>query len=170
MIKNILKKFIVLFGIGFILFGFNFTNVNAEEIFTPTPLECTAPQILNEAGDTCVDVVATPAVLVCVLPQVEVAGVCTTPAVEPTPDPVPDKLKEQVVIRNGDIILYDGFYELPESGIISIPDKDGVAHDIDARSVLAIFYGIDNTSDNFSISTLEYSGVYDSLYMKCLTP
>ncbi|HAQ02306.1 hypothetical protein A2467_01830 [Candidatus Nomurabacteria bacterium RIFOXYC2_FULL_36_8] len=141
MIKNILKKFIVLLGLSFVLIGFNFTKVTAEDAPVPAPIECVAPQILNEAKDACVDVVV-----------------------------VPEKLKEQVVIRNGDVILYDGFYELPESGIISIPDKDGVAHDINARSALAILYGIDSTSDNFSISTLEYSGVYDSLYMKCLTP
>lgn len=53
--KNIFKKFVVLFSLSFVLFGFNFTNTIAEEISTPVPLECIVPKILNETKDACVD-------------------------------------------------------------------------------------------------------------------
>lgn len=83
---------------------------------------------------------------------------------------IPDKLKEQVIIRNGDIIIYNGYYNLPDIGTINISDKDNVEHSIDKRSVLSVLYGIDQISDNFSISNLDYNSSFGSLYMKCLKP
>ncbi len=68
--KNLFKKFIVLFSLVFIVFGFNFVNANLEEIPTPL-LECISPQILNENKDTCVDDPSLDIeVLICVPPQI----------------------------------------------------------------------------------------------------
>jgi len=70
--KNIFKKFIVLFSLGFILLGYNF--VFAEEI--PAPLECVSPQILNEIGDACVDPVVPDPTPILTLSSISI----TTPA------------------------------------------------------------------------------------------
>ena len=85
-------------------------------------------------------------------------------------DVVAPKLKEQIIIRNGDTVVYNGSYDLPDAGVINIPDKNNIEHSIDRRSVLAILYGIDQTSDDFLISNLDYNSGFGSLYMKCLTP
>ncbi|MEI7688812.1 MAG: immunoglobulin-like domain-containing protein [Candidatus Nomurabacteria bacterium] len=83
---------------------------------------------------------------------------------------VPEKLKEKVIIRNGDTIIYNGYYDLPDVGNIDIPDKSNIKHSIDKRSVLAVLYGIDQNTDSFSISNLDYNNGFGSLYMKCLIP
>ena len=53
-------------------------------------------------------------------------------------DVVAPKLKEQIIIRNGDTVVYNGSYDLPDAGVINIPDKNNIEHSIDRRSVLAI--------------------------------
>lgn len=78
----------------------------------------------------------------------------------------PIELKTNIVIRNGDNIIYEGKYELPKEEVVSILDKNGIGHSVNSRSVLAILSGIE--SENFSISNLEYNESWGSLYMKCL--
>jgi hypothetical protein len=75
--KNIFKKIIVSFSLGFVLIGFNFTNA-VDDI----PLVCTLPKVLNEIGDTCVAPIINP--IECVAPKTLIDGVCTDPKIEPT--------------------------------------------------------------------------------------
>lgn len=119
--QDFFKRFIVLISLGFILFGFNFTNAIAEENLICTtpqilnesgddcidveiesePLACTLPQILNETGDACIDPAPVP--IVCTEPQILIDGVCANPVVEPKPDSV----KIHLEIISGDDSLYD---------------------------------------------------------------
>jgi hypothetical protein len=151
--KNILKKFIVLLSLGFVLLGFNF--VSAEEItgevIVPLPLECVAPKILNEAGDACIDVVVeseplictepqilnetgnecidpAPEVITCTDPQVLVDGICTNPVVEeePTPDPVPAPTYKDVVVKDNCIVV----------------DTDGMSHVFPIENGESKFLGV----------------------------
>ena len=78
-------------------------------------------------------------------------------------------LLESITIRNGENIIYDGLIDLPAEGLINVPDLTGVNHQIPARSVLALLYNLDQQTDNFSLSNLDYSSSFDSLYLKCLT-
>jgi hypothetical protein len=77
---------------------------------------------------------------------------------------------ESVFIRAGDTVVYNGSLSLPEAGTISIPDGNGVTHDVNANSVLALLYTLDQTASEFSISDLQYFDSFGSFYLKCITP
>jgi len=79
--------------------------------------------------------------------------------------------EENFIIRNGDTILFDGSVPLPDEGTVAITDSNNVEHTVDARSVLAILKNIEsNSSDDFSISNLQYYDSFGSFYLKCITP
>lgn len=77
--------------------------------------------------------------------------------------------KEHILIRILDSVIWEGDIDLPDAGTTSIVDIGGVSHDVDSRSVLAILYNLDKSSDAFSISTLEYYSSFNAFYLKCIT-
>lgn len=82
-------------------------------------------------------------------------------------DPTPEILRENIIIRSGEKIIYSGTISLPNTGKIDI---DG--HEVDARSVLGVLYLLDNTDINntFSISNLSYTPSLSSFLLNCITP
>jgi ABC-type oligopeptide transport system substrate-binding subunit len=88
----------------------------------PAPLECTAPQVLNEAGDACVD----PAPLECTAPQVlnEAGDACVDPVVNEAPS----------IAGAADAFLTVGDSFDPLAGITATDPEDG---DITADIVLS---------------------------------
>ena len=89
--------------------------------------------------------------------------------------PVPDAtstppLDVTVLIRSGEMVLYNGTSSLAATGTIDIVDATSVSHPVDAQSVLAVLYGLDQTSDAFSISNLQYYDSFGAFYLKCITP
>jgi hypothetical protein len=79
-------------------------------------------------------------------------------------------LKEHLIIRNGDIIIYDNIVLFPEAGYIDIPDSSGTLHPVNTQSVLGLLYSIDQNDDSFSISDLSYSDNYKSFLLNCIKP
>ncbi|MEI6316471.1 MAG: hypothetical protein WCO65_01950 [bacterium] len=79
-------------------------------------------------------------------------------------------LNENFIIRDGSTVIFNGAVPLPNAGTVSIADKNGNAHSINSRSVLAILNSIANSNNTFTISDLEYYNSYGSFYLKCLTP
>ena len=77
---------------------------------------------------------------------------------------------ETFIIRHDDSVIWQGSVALPASGTVSINDSNGVAHAVDTRSVLAMLYSIDQSSDAFSISKLPYYDSFGSFYLQCITP
>src|SRR3989344_8452564 len=76
---------------------------------------------------------------------------------------------ETLLIRNGDTTIYQGIVDLPPAGVVDIADNTGATHSVDADSVLGLLYSIDQTSDAFSISDLQYYSSFGSFYLKCIT-
>ena len=77
---------------------------------------------------------------------------------------------ETLLIRNGDTTIYQGIVDLPPAGVVDIADNTGTTHSVDADSVLGLLYSIDQASDAFSISDLQYYSSFGSFYLKCITP
>ncbi len=77
---------------------------------------------------------------------------------------------ENFIIRNGETIIWQGSIPLPNSGTVSINDSNGVLHSINGQSVLALLHSIDQSSDTFSISNLQYYDSFGSFYLKCILP
>jgi hypothetical protein len=69
------------------------------------------------------------------------------------------------IIRNGDTVIWQGEVSLPAEGEIIINTKN-----VNARSVLAILDSIDQGSESFSVSNLQYYDSFGSFYLKCITP
>lgn len=88
-------------------------------------------------------------------------------ALLPQPVPIP---METVVIRNGDTVLFQDVVELPVEGALEVTDSEGVIHTVSTQSVLGFLYALDEISDAFSISDIQYYSSFDSLYIKCITP
>jgi hypothetical protein len=78
--------------------------------------------------------------------------------------------KETIFIRNGDSVVYSGNIDLPVQGNVDITDNSGVVHQVNNRSVLGFLYALDQTSDSFSLSNLQYYDSFSSFYIKCITP
>jgi len=78
-------------------------------------------------------------------------------------------LTENLIIRDGDTIIFSGAVSLPAPGAIDLNDSAGVPHSIDARSVLSVLNSADIASADFDISDLEYYPSFGSLYLKCIT-
>jgi hypothetical protein len=80
------------------------------------------------------------------------------------------------IIRNGDAELYRNSIPLPNPDTtIQINDINNASHDINSRSVLGILKTIDDVSDSFSISNLQYyaPGIFgpaEAFYLKCMSP
>lgn len=99
----------------------------------------------------------------------EVEGGIPDPTPIPT-DPIPVAPKETVFIRNGDTVVFTGDIDLPADGTTNITDAAGTSHSVNSRSVLGVLYSLDQVSDNFSLSKLEYYDSFSSFYLKCITP
>ena len=91
----------------------------------------------------------------------------TDPTLCPPTDPVVPT--ETVLIRNGDTIIYQGTVALPAAGSIAIADATGATHSVNSDSVLGVLYTLDQTSDSFSLSNLQYFSSMNAFYLKCLT-
>jgi len=78
-------------------------------------------------------------------------------------------LKESFFIRSGDNVIYSGDIDLPEEGMIEIVDSNGNPHQVNSRSVLGVLYNLDQVSDAFAISNLQYYDSFSSFYLKCIT-
>lgn len=78
--------------------------------------------------------------------------------------------EETVIIRDGSTVIFNGSVPLPSTGTVSISDKNGTAHNVNAQSVLALLTTVDASSDAFAISDLEYYDSFGSFYLKCVTP
>ncbi len=78
-------------------------------------------------------------------------------------------LKESFFMRSGDTVIYSGDIDLPEEGMIEIVDSNGNLHQVNARSVLGVLYNLDQASDAFTISNLQYYDSFSSFYLKCIT-
>jgi hypothetical protein len=83
---------------------------------------------------------------------------------------LPVVTNENFIIRNGENIIWQGPVPLPNSGTVSINDSNGTTHSINAQSVLALLYSIDQSSEAFSISNLQYYDSFGSFYVKCILP
>lgn len=79
-------------------------------------------------------------------------------------------LQETFIIRHDDTILWQGAVSLPSSGTVVINDASGLAHSINSQSVLAVLYSIDQSSDAFAITNLQYYDSFGSFYLKCILP
>lgn len=77
---------------------------------------------------------------------------------------------ETFIIRNGDSVIYNGSVSLPASGTVSINDSANVGHTVNARSVLAVLKNIDDGSDTFAITDLNYNNSFQSFLLNCITP
>ncbi|MBI5621255.1 terpene cyclase/mutase family protein, partial [Candidatus Falkowbacteria bacterium] len=78
--------------------------------------------------------------------------------------------EETVLIRNGDSVIYQGTIALPAAGAVDIADDTGIVHSVNADSVLGVLYRLDQTSEAFTLSSLQYFDSFGSFYLKCLTP
>ena len=78
--------------------------------------------------------------------------------------------KETILIRNGDAVIYNGEIDLPAEGNINILDNLGISHQVNTRSVLGVLYSLDQNTDSFSLSNLQYFDSFSSFYIKCITP
>ncbi|MDQ5970917.1 MAG: hypothetical protein QG603_694, partial [Patescibacteria group bacterium] len=78
--------------------------------------------------------------------------------------------QETFIIRHDDTILWQGAVSLPSSGTVVINDASGLAHSINSQSVLAVLYSIDQSSDAFAITNLQYYDSFGSFYLKCILP
>lgn len=88
---------------------------------------------------------------------------------EPEPDPTPEVVN--IFIRNNDEVVYDEAIDLPESGIVNIVDYEGLNHEINSQSVLALIYSLSEKEDApFVISNLQYYSSMNAFYLKCITP
>lgn len=191
--KNILKKFIILFVLGFILLGSNyvFAEDSIPDITPPviilngngdanislnvgdTYLDADSTASDNIDGDITTKIVSVNNV------NVSIAGTYTitydvkdaagnnaiqvirTVVINEIVPPAP---KENFIIRNGDDLIWEGQFDLPDSGKVSIVGKE-----VDSKSVLGVLYLIGENSGAFSVSDLKDYGSM-GLYLKCITP
>ena len=149
--KNILKKFIVLFSLSFILFGFN-SVVASDEV----KLGSSIFEVSNVSSALDVSI------------ESSVASA-----------PIEDTGSNTVVnltVRDRDII-FSRTINLPKEGTVNLVDNKGVLRTINAQSVLSILKNAGEVSGSgFSISNLNYyepfNPLFDpsgSLYLKCIT-
>ncbi len=74
------------------------------------------------------------------------------------------------IVSDGSNLLFDGSVTLPAAGTVALPDSGGTPHAINAQSALAVLYLIDQSSEAFAISNLQYYDSFGSFYLKCITP
>ncbi len=91
------------------------------------------------------------------------------PQPEPQPEPTPEFVN--IFIRNNDEVVYDDAIDLPEPGIVNVVDYEGLNHEINSQSVLALIYSLSEREDApFVISNLQYYSSMNAFYLKCITP
>lgn len=66
------------------------------------------------------------------------------------------------------LIIQDVAVELPLAGTTTITATDGVQKQVSSQSVLALLVALDERSDAFSISNLQYFSSFGSFYIKCI--
>lgn len=72
-------------------------------------------------------------------------------------------------IRAKDVlVIQDVAVEFPLAGTTTITTTDGVQKQVSSQSVLALLVSLDERSDAFSISNLQYFPSFDSFYIKCI--
>lgn len=75
-----------------------------------------------------------------------------------------------IFIRNGENIIYNSVFVLPEEGVINILDNKGENHEINNQSLLSILHSISQIDNApFTISNLQYYSSMGALYLKCIT-
>lgn len=79
-------------------------------------------------------------------------------------------ISENIFVRAGEQVLFQGVVEIQQDGNIEILDNTGAAHSVPSLSVLGALYAADQVSEDFSISNIEYYASFDALYLKCITP
>ena len=97
---------------------------------------------------------------------------CTPPPTcetDPTLCP-PPVLTENVLIRNGENIIFQGPVDLPTAGNVDITDNAGIVHSVNTNSVLGFLYILDQNNDSFSLSNLQYYDSFGAFYLKCILP
>ncbi len=73
-----------------------------------------------------------------------------------------------ITIRNGETEIFSGSVPFPAEGTAELADNGGTARSVNARSVLSAINDADASSEDFSISNLEYFSSFGSLYLKCI--
>ncbi|OGI91838.1 hypothetical protein A2933_01500 [Candidatus Nomurabacteria bacterium RIFCSPLOWO2_01_FULL_46_18] len=74
----------------------------------------------------------------------------------------------QVLIADEGNVVLDKNVHLPEEGMLSVTDTQGNSQDINAKSVLAVLYALDEIDDTFTISDLVYYPSFSAFYLKCI--
>jgi len=73
-------------------------------------------------------------------------------------------------IRSQDTLaVQNATVEIPLTGSVTITDSDGAQHTASNQSVLALLVSLDESSEAFYISNLQYFSSFGSLYVKCIT-
>ena len=78
-------------------------------------------------------------------------------------------LTANFIIRVNDQIIWQGDTPLGSAGSIEVLDSASNVHQINAHSVLAVLKKLDDSSESFAISNLQYYDSFGSFYLKCLT-
>ncbi len=77
---------------------------------------------------------------------------------------------ETIIVRNGDVLIWQGEVPLPNDGTETISDVNGNPHTVSTRSVLALVKDAETTSGAFTLSNLTYYDSFGAFYFKCITP
>ncbi|MDO8655011.1 MAG: hypothetical protein Q7R48_01120, partial [bacterium] len=67
------------------------------------------------------------------------------------------------------LALEHALVEFPVVGTVTVTDHDGVQHQVSSQSVLGLLAVLDEDSNAFRISNLQYFPSFGSLYVKCVT-
>ncbi len=87
----------------------------------------------------------------------------------PEPEVAPPLLIGSIIITDGDQTVNANGVPLPEEGTVAISDTGGDTRDVNARSVLALLYGLDQNDDGFQITQLVYYSSFGAFYLKCIS-
>lgn len=88
--------------------------------------------------------------------------------IDQNPTPEAPVVVENILIRDGDSVIYEGTFPLPNEGTVDIIDNTGGVHSVNNRSVLGVLYLLDQNESSFSLSNLQYYESFSSLYLKCV--
>src|SRR3989344_8033707 len=150
--KNTKNKFILIF---FVLCLISWQQIFAEEILPPSSPE----EEVQESEEI-------------ILPEE------TSPIHNPDPEPEPVQqlteivlplIIENITLNDGDNTLSIEDFPLPDEGLMNIKDSSEEAHDVNARSVLAVLYILDGERSDFQISEMIYYSSFNAFYLKCIT-
>jgi len=196
--KNIFKKVVVLFGLSFVLLGFNIVTASDTDIVAPVAdtivpvislvgnqnISINVGDVYTDAGATVTDNVDTNLVVSSLgTVDTSVANIYTITysAVDSSGNqatPVTRTVTVNAVVPPASVSLKETFIirgdggSLIWEGQIDLPSSGKTTIDgkeIDSRSVLAVLSLIDPQKEKFSISA-PYSDSFGSFYLKCITP